>query len=141
MRTWQPHTTRFSALVFSPDGKLLATTAGQSKLVWLWDATNGALVRKLHGMEFPARAVAFSPDGTHVAAMQAGPNIYIWDVETGTCANILAVNDGRAPDRVGFSPSGRFVYSDLGVLIVSAAGPGLPSLTFANPVGYAAVND
>jgi WD40 repeat protein len=185
MRTWQPHTTRFSALVFSPDGKLLATTAGQSKLVWLWDAVSGALVRKLHGMEFPARAVAFSPDGKHVAAMQAGPHIFIWEVETGTCVNVLAVDYGgakslafspdgnslvsvgeggswwdeptrssvisprppdhkdsaRYPDRVGFSPSGRYVYSRLGVVHIEKDGPGKPELALDNPVGWAAVND
>lgn len=184
MRTWQPHTTRFSALVFSPDGQLLATTAGQSKLVWLWDATTGALVRKLSGMDYPARAVAFAPDGKHVAAMQAGPDIHIWEVETGTHVAVLAVDYGGskslafAPDghslvsvgsrgswwdnplapsdvsprprdrsvdvpldRVGFSPSGRFVFSNLGLLTVAATGPGRPSRAYDNPVGYAAVND
>src|SRR5512146_11478 len=108
MRTWQPHTQRFSALVFSPDGKLLATTAGQSKLVWLWDATTGALVRKFAGMEFPARAVAFSPDGKHIAAMQAGPNIHIWEVETGTRVAVLGVDYGGAKS-LAYSPAGAIV--------------------------------
>src|SRR5438309_11612401 len=103
MRTWQPHTQRFSALVFSPDGKLLATTAGQSKLVWLWDATTGALVRKLSGFEFPARAVAFSPDGRHVAAMQAGPNVHVWEVETGKLAAVLALESGGVKS-LAYSP-------------------------------------
>jgi WD40 repeat protein len=106
MRTWQPHKTRFSALVFSPDGRLLATTAGQSKLVWLWDAPTGALVRKLSGMEFPARAVAFSPDGKHLAAMQAGPHIHIWEVETGALVTELAVDYGGLKS-LAFSPDGR----------------------------------
>ncbi len=180
MRTWQPHTTRFSALVFSPDGKLLATTAGQSKLVWLWDATTGTLVRKLHGMEFPARAVAFSPDGKHVAAMQAGPDVHIWDVEVGTMVAVLAVEYGGpktlafAPDgseliaaahrwanplrpslvsprlrdgthsnggeRVGFSPSGRFVRANGNVLNIAAVA-GRPALAINNPIGWATVND
>jgi WD40 repeat protein len=106
MRTWQPHTQRFSALVFSPDGRLLATTAGQSKLVWLWDATSGALVRKLSGQEFPARAVAFAPDGKHVAAMQAGPHIHIWEVDTGRVSAVLAVDNGGLKS-LAFSPDGR----------------------------------
>src|SRR5213078_2325221 len=103
MRTWQPHTQRLSSLVFSPDGKLLATTAGQSKLVWLWDATTGALVRKLSGMGFPARAVAFSPDGKHIAAMQAGPNVQIWEVETGELVGFLAMDYGGMKS-LAFSP-------------------------------------
>src|SRR5436190_16228777 len=106
MRTWQPHATRFSALVFSPDGRLLATTAGQSKLVWLWDASTGKLVRKLSGMSYPGRAVAFSPDGRHVAAMQAGPNIHLREVETGKGVAVLAVDYGGAKS-LAFAPDGR----------------------------------
>jgi WD40 repeat protein len=172
--------------VFSPDGKLLATTAGQSRLVWLWDATNGALVRKLSGHEFPARAVAFSPDGKHVAAMQAGPHIHIWEVETGRGVAELAVDysglkslafspDGRslastgdevfvwtdplrpsrvsprprdvpistrrAPDRVGYSPTGRLAWASEGTVTIAAVGPGQPQGTFGNPVGSASVNE
>lgn len=106
MRTWQPHTQRFSALVFSPDGRLLATTAGQSKLVWLWDATTGALVRKLAGQEYPAKAVAFAPDGKHVAGMQAGPDICVWEVETGQLVSRLEIDSGGTKS-LAFAPDGR----------------------------------
>jgi WD40 repeat protein len=186
MRTWQPHTTRFSALVFSPDGRLLATTAGQSKVVWLWDAASGTLVRKLSGNEYPARSVAFSPDGRHLAGMQAGDHVRVWEVATGKLVATLALEGGGpktlafspdgaalfapdlsrlyrwddpteptpgaprardaaldvwAPERVGFSPSGRLVSACHGVVILTAAGPGLPSRQLANPVGWAFVND
>ncbi|MBN9122282.1 MAG: hypothetical protein J0I06_24605 [Planctomycetes bacterium] len=185
MRTWQPHTQRLSALAFSPDGRLLATTAGQSKLVWLWDAATGAPVRKLSGGEFPARAVCFSPDGKRVAAMQAGPDVRVWEVETGKVVGVLAVegggpkslafapagalivarwgaafvwtdpvggsptaprphddvvHTGGAAERVGCTPTGRFVWARQGIVTVSAD-PGRPAPGFANPVGWAAVND
>lgn len=106
MRTWRPHTTRLNALVFSPDGRLLATTAGQSRLVWLWDATTGALVRKLAGQEYPAKAVAFAPDGAHVAGMQAGPDIRVWAVETGALVATLAIDSGGTKS-LAFAPDGR----------------------------------
>jgi WD40 repeat protein len=185
MRTWQPHTSRLSSLVFSPDGTLLATTAGQSQFVWLWDATTGALVRKLSGHEYPARAVAFSPDGKHLAAMQAGPDVRVWEVETGKLLSRLAVeaggfkslafspagalvaarwgaafrwtdplagpptfarahdetvHTGGAAERVGFTPTGRFVWSRLGTITVSA-GPDRLERKFVNPIGWASVND
>jgi WD40 repeat protein len=110
MRTWRPHTQRLHALAFSPDGRLLATTAGQSKYVWLWDATTGALVRKLSGNEFPARAVAFSPDGCYLAGMQAGPHIRIWGSGTGVTVATLAVDYGGAKS-LAFSPDGRSLAS------------------------------
>jgi WD40 repeat protein len=171
--------------VFSPDGRLLATTAGQSKLVWLWDATTGKLVRKLSGMEYPGRAVAFSPDGKHLAAMQAGSHIHVWEVETGKPATVLAfdyggtkslaftpdgralaaagagvlwwddplgpspisprprdrvISTGRPVDRVGFSPSGRLVYTSERNLAVMP-GPTLASVSVNYPIGWASVND
>src|SRR5439155_392459 len=92
------------------DGRSLATTAGQSKLVWLWDATTGKLIRKLSGLEFPARAVAFTPDGKHLAAMQAGPHIHIWEIETGKLVAVLAVDYGGAKS-LAFSPDGRSLAS------------------------------
>ena len=117
MRTWQPHTTRLSSLVFSPDGKLLATTAGQSRLVWLWDATTGALVRKLSGHEFPARAAAFSPDGKHLAAMQAGPDVRVWEVETGKQLSLLSIESGGFKS-LAFSPTGALVAARWGAAFV-----------------------
>jgi WD40 repeat protein len=113
MRTWQPHTSRLSSLVFSPDGKLLATTAGESKLVWLWDATTGAIVRKLQGNEFPARAVAFTRDGRHLAAMQAGPDIRMWEVATGKLVGSYAIEGGGSKS-LAFSPEGALVAARWG---------------------------
>jgi len=91
-------------MAFSPDGTLLATVAGQSQLVFLWDAITGALVRKLTAHDkYPARGVAFSPDGTYVASMQAGSELRVWEVKTGELFNRTGVGMGGSKT-LAFTP-------------------------------------
>lgn len=81
MRTWQPHTTRVNSMVFSPDGKLLATTAGQSKVVWFWDATTGSALRVFDwGVGVLAEA-CFAPDGLTCAVGSAKGKVVVWDLD------------------------------------------------------------
>src|SRR5438874_9024141 len=50
------------AVVYSPNGELLAT-AGADQKVRLWDATTGQPVAALTGHEDAVAGLAFSPDG------------------------------------------------------------------------------
>jgi len=60
----------------SPNGKLLAVSVG-AKYVSLWDVEKGIRTRIFD--ESPSLAVAFSPDGKHLAA--AGQKIILWSIE------------------------------------------------------------
>ncbi|MEJ7637526.1 MAG: DPP IV N-terminal domain-containing protein [Singulisphaera sp.] len=80
-----------SRLAFSPDGRLLAW-AGSDKTVGLWDVASGRVVRTFPGHGNPVSAVAFSPDGRHIASAErrdlyAPPlwtrKLIIWDTSTG----------------------------------------------------------
>jgi RNA polymerase sigma factor (sigma-70 family) len=77
------HTGVVHALALDRDGKLLAS-AGADKTVRLWDLTTG---RQLHSLEQPSEAVAvaFSPDGTLLAALSAGNQgaLTVFEVKTG----------------------------------------------------------
>ncbi|NTU77972.1 MAG: WD40 repeat domain-containing protein [Chloroflexales bacterium] len=91
---------------FSPDGARLVIATGCG--VTLWDVATGAEVRGLPGMGW-AVAVAFSPDGRHVAAAERpGGLVLVWDVATGTAT--------RSPKRhwsdvcgVAFSPDSKLL--------------------------------
>lgn len=70
--------TSVGRVVFSPDGKRLAT-AGADKVVRVWDVETG---KELAALSCPDRvaAVAFSPDGKSLAAGSKDGSIRIWAV-------------------------------------------------------------
>ncbi|MEE4418982.1 WD40 repeat domain-containing protein [Streptomyces bugieae] len=75
-----PHSVR--AVVFSPDGRLLATGADDGS-VQLWDPLTrepvGTRLTQRGGM---VRALVFSPDSRLLAAVQAGRPVQLWDTAT-----------------------------------------------------------
>lgn len=69
-------------LVFSPDGKMLAS-AGRDTLVKLWSISDGKLLQDLgksRGGQFKdwIHAAAFSPDGARLAAADMAGQIQLW---------------------------------------------------------------
>lgn len=65
-------------LMFSPDGKTLAT-AGSDKVVRVWDVETGKELGALHCSD-GAAVVAFSPDGKSLAAGSKDGSVRIWAV-------------------------------------------------------------
>lgn len=79
MIVWQAHKSRIRHMTFAPDGAELATTAGTSKHVWLWQAATGETRGKLFGHVAHARGVAYSPDGRFFASTQNSPYTTVWN--------------------------------------------------------------
>jgi RNA polymerase sigma factor (sigma-70 family) len=68
-------------LVFSPDGKTLAS--GHAAGVRLWDVASGAESRQLPGHGQPVTSVAFSRDGRAVISAGKDGRCRVWDAATG----------------------------------------------------------
>lgn len=111
MLVWHGHGAKVRALAFGPDGRYLASTAGQSRFVWLWEPHTGKLVRKLRGSVFAARALAFLPDGRHVAGLHERYDITVWDADTGAVAATLRTGGFNLCDALAPRPDGSALVS------------------------------
>jgi len=106
---FRPAVTGFS-VVFSPDGKLIATTGGFGTVL-LFNASDGSLIRILIGHTSFVVSVAFSPDGSLLASAGSGDcTIKIYRVSDGTCIRTLT-DDTSVVTSVAFSPDGKLLAS------------------------------
>ncbi|WP_295389927.1 hypothetical protein [uncultured Thiodictyon sp.] len=111
------------ALAFSPDGRVLASAAGNT--VYLWDPTTGAAVRTLTGHGNWVTAVAFSPDGRLLASVSRHGTVRLTDRKSGVSKLILA--GGRDGAWVACRPAeGRcWRHDDDGSLLLRKGANGL----------------
>jgi WD40 repeat protein/tRNA A-37 threonylcarbamoyl transferase component Bud32 len=71
------------AIAFSPDGRTIAT-GGLDRLVHLWDARTGKLLRELEqNVGTAVLSLAFSPDGGILAMSGSEAFASLWDVDEG----------------------------------------------------------
>jgi WD40 repeat protein len=107
------HRERVSSVVFSPDGKLLASGSmivfdGATRIgaeLKIWEMDSGRQVLSLDGLTTSVNRLAFSPDGQHLVLegvfspdgrrLATGSHAKVWDVHTGRESLILgASRDG-----------------------------------------------
>lgn len=113
--------TGFSALAFSPDGKVLAVREMVSPLIHIHDVTTGKEIRRL---EAPPGGVAanqnllglfmhaslgltFSPDGKRLATPIDEKSIGIWNVDTGKQVGPYPLPGDVSLHALSFSPDNR----------------------------------
>jgi WD40 repeat protein len=77
---------RADLVVFSPGGRLLASSGGWA--VHLWDATTGNLLRTFRGHQGAVTDLAFCPDGKALISTSRDTTALVWDLS--------AVRPGKA---------------------------------------------
>jgi WD40 repeat protein/uncharacterized caspase-like protein len=102
-------------LVFSPDGRLLATGTFRSSTIKLWETATGRELRNLSSDTQSTMSlspvIAFSRDSRLVAAAAGDNSVRIWDVTSGRELQSLAGSQGS-------------VASSLGVYFIAFTGDG-----------------
>ncbi|MGV9601330.1 nSTAND1 domain-containing NTPase [Streptosporangium sandarakinum] len=100
------HASWVLSVVFSPDGKRLASSGGDGT-VRLWDVDTGKQSgAPLTGHTGPVASVAFSRDGTRLASGGPDKTVRIWDVATGKQIGAPLTGHTDAVGSVAFSRDG-----------------------------------
>ena len=85
-------------LVFSPDGRLLATATFRSSTIKLWETATGRELRNLSSGRQSAIGmspfIAFSGDSRFVAAAAGENSVKVWDVTSGREVQTLTSGEG-----------------------------------------------
>lgn len=91
-RTIDAHAGGSNSVAFQPGGSQVAS-GGEDRLVKVWNAGTGALVRALPGHDEAVVAVAFSRDGATLASMDRGRTVKLWNAARGTLRNTMTTPD------------------------------------------------
>lgn len=113
IHTLRGHQCPVVALIFSPDGKTLASASNPSVVpVWtandytvrLWNTATGKLLRTLQ-VSTGENCIAFSPDSKTLATGSTDKTIKLWNVTTGQLQRVLS--GYKAPvSSIAYSPNG-----------------------------------
>ncbi|KAJ5768875.1 hypothetical protein N7520_003434 [Penicillium odoratum] len=125
----------FTALVFSRDGKQLASGSSNGTIE-LWDVANGRPIKEFSGHSGSVTTIAFSSDGKMIASAGADLTLRLWEIDSvldsiplvrKVFVGLLHLN-GKCmfdlPERVRtlrFSPDNMQLWTDLGCVELGAS--------------------
>ncbi len=108
-KTLTGHSDWVRSVVYSPDGRYLASGSGD-KTIKISGVATGKQLRTLTGHSDTVSSVVYSPDGRYLASGSNDKTIKIWEVATGKQLRTLTGHYGEVYSVV-YSPDGRYLAS------------------------------
>jgi len=101
---WRAHEDAVGCIVFSLDGRMVASGGATDSKVKLWDVATGHQIAVLQGHTGGVQALAFSPDGQRLASASHDSQCKLWDLASGRLLTTYA-GHREAIHAMAFSPS------------------------------------
>lgn len=98
-------------LVFSPDGRQLATSDTSERIIRLWNTLDGRPLGQLAGHRDHTAAMAFCPESKTLASTGGDGSLKLWNLQTHRQTATLLDSGALGP--VAFSPSGDLLLASL----------------------------
>jgi len=108
-KTLTGHSDRVRSVVYSPDGRYLAS-GSDGRTIKIWEVATGKELRTLTGHSYSVYSVVYSPDGRYLASGSVDKTTKIWEVATGKELRTLTGHSDWVYSVV-YSPDGRYLAS------------------------------
>ena len=110
VRTLPGHKETISEIMYSPDGKLIAS-ASWDKTIKLWNAETGKLINTLTGHKDGITSIAFSPDSQILISGSEDKTIKIWNIAEQPKVIKTLTGHTDSVKAVSVSPNGKLIAS------------------------------
>jgi serine/threonine protein kinase/WD40 repeat protein len=120
------------SLAFGARGRMM--TGSSTGEVALWSIQGGTMLRQLRKFGEPVEALAFSPDGTLVAAGGGDGTVQVWQADSGTLRSQLNPRHGKIVD-VEFDPEAvrLLAATSDGTAVIADVSQGVPLAVLDGP--------